>query len=96
MCRESAAMCDDGHPENVPARAVRGCQILTERFARPARADDREFENSSSATLAGVQQPGAPARRGWFITIEGPEGAGKTTQAETLADHLRSAASTCC
>jgi dTMP kinase len=26
--------------------------------------------------------------RGWFITIEGPEGAGKTTQASALADHL--------
>jgi dTMP kinase len=36
-----------------------------------------------------VQEPGAPARRGWFITVEGPDGAGKTTQAETLADHLR-------
>jgi dTMP kinase len=27
--------------------------------------------------------------RGWFITIEGPEGAGKTTQASALATHLR-------
>jgi dTMP kinase len=36
-----------------------------------------------------VQEPGAPARRGWFITVEGPDGAGKTTQAEMLADHLR-------
>ncbi len=26
--------------------------------------------------------------RGWFITIEGPEGAGKTTQAEALVRHL--------
>jgi dTMP kinase len=26
--------------------------------------------------------------RGWFITIEGPEGAGKTTQAAALASHL--------
>lgn len=26
--------------------------------------------------------------RGWFITIEGPEGAGKTTQADALASHL--------
>lgn len=32
-------------------------------------------------------RPGAPAR-GWFITIEGPEGAGKTTQAAALAKHL--------
>jgi dTMP kinase len=30
-----------------------------------------------------------PSRRGWFITIEGPDGAGKTTQAEGLAAHLR-------
>jgi dTMP kinase len=27
--------------------------------------------------------------RGWFITIEGPEGAGKTTQAARLEAHLR-------
>jgi dTMP kinase len=29
--------------------------------------------------------------RGWFITIEGPEGAGKTTQAVRLEAHLRDA-----
>ncbi|MEO8438328.1 MAG: dTMP kinase [Chloroflexota bacterium] len=32
-------------------------------------------------------RPGNPAA-GWFITIEGPEGAGKTTQADALAAHL--------
>ena len=36
-----------------------------------------------------MHEPGASTRRGWFITVEGPDGAGKTTQAETLADHLR-------
>jgi dTMP kinase len=36
-----------------------------------------------------VEGPGAPAVRGWFITVEGPDGAGKTTQAGALADHLR-------
>jgi dTMP kinase len=36
-----------------------------------------------------VIRPGAPYPRGWFITIEGPDGAGKTTQLERLADHLR-------
>ena len=35
-------------------------------------------------------RPGAPVR-GWFITIEGPEGAGKTTQAAALATHLEEA-----
>ena len=30
----------------------------------------------------------AAARRGTFITIDGPDGGGKTTQAERLADHL--------
>jgi len=33
-----------------------------------------------------VNRPATP--RGWFITIEGPEGSGKTTQAAALADHL--------
>ena len=35
----------------------------------------------------GVIRPGMPTR-GWFITLEGPEGAGKTTQAEALVAHL--------
>jgi dTMP kinase len=34
-----------------------------------------------------VTRPGTPAR-GWFITMEGPEGAGKTTQAAALVGHL--------
>jgi dTMP kinase len=38
-----------------------------------------------------VTRPGTPVRRGWFITIEGPDGAGKTTQAQRLAAHLRPA-----
>jgi dTMP kinase len=37
-----------------------------------------------------VTRPGAPDR-GWFITVEGPEGAGKTTQASALAAHLERA-----
>ena len=36
-----------------------------------------------------MEHPWAPDGGGWFITIEGPDGAGKTTQAEALADHLR-------
>ncbi len=34
-----------------------------------------------------MSRPGPPAG-GWFITIEGPEGAGKTTQGDALAAHL--------
>ena len=37
-----------------------------------------------------MASPRAPIR-GWFITIEGPEGAGKTTQAAVLARHLETA-----
>lgn len=33
---------------------------------------------------------GRPRRRGWFVTFEGPDGAGKTTQAERLATLARS------
>jgi dTMP kinase len=40
------------------------------------------------ATLAAMAGPETPAVRGWFITIEGPEGGGKTTQAERLGAHL--------
>ena len=36
-----------------------------------------------------MDAPGASVPRGWFITVEGPDGAGKTTQANALADHLR-------
>jgi len=32
--------------------------------------------------------PATPADRGWFVTIEGPDGGGKTTQAERLRAHL--------
>ncbi|HYH93791.1 MAG TPA: dTMP kinase [Candidatus Saccharimonadales bacterium] len=35
-----------------------------------------------------MSRTGRPATRGWFITIEGPEGGGKTTQAEQLGRHL--------
>jgi dTMP kinase len=36
-----------------------------------------------------VIRSGTSAQRGWFITIEGPDGAGKTTQTLGLAAHLR-------
>jgi dTMP kinase len=35
-----------------------------------------------------VTAPGSTRTRGWFITIEGPEGAGKTTQAQRLVAWL--------
>src|SRR3970282_1910721 len=34
----------------------------------------------------------APGVRGFFITLEGPDGAGKGTQARRLGEHLRRAA----
>jgi dTMP kinase len=44
-----------------------------------------------AATLGGVTRPASPPTRGWFITIEGPEGGGKTTQAARLEAWLRGA-----
>jgi dTMP kinase len=38
-----------------------------------------------------VTRPASPPAHGWFITIEGPEGAGKTTQAARLETWLRDA-----
>jgi dTMP kinase len=35
-----------------------------------------------------MSRPGTPAQRGAFITIDGPEGGGKTTLAERLRAHL--------
>ena len=38
-----------------------------------------------------MARPGTPAERGAFITIEGPEGGGKTTIAAWLRDRLHEA-----
>ena len=46
---------------------------------------------TGTVTLGGVTRPASPPARGWFITIEGPEGAGKTTQAARLETWLRDA-----
>jgi dTMP kinase len=45
----------------------------------------------STGTLGDVTRPASPPARGWFITIEGPEGAGKTTQAARLEAWLTEA-----
>jgi dTMP kinase len=43
-----------------------------------------------AVTLAAMERPSRPSDRGRLITIEGPEGGGKTTQAAKLEHHLRS------
>ena len=40
-------------------------------------------------TADDIDDKAATATRGWFITIDGPDGGGKTTQAERLVAHLR-------
>jgi len=56
-------------------------------YAAPASPDERTGRQGSVGYTRPVTRPAAPAH-GWFITIEGPEGAGKTTQADALARHL--------
>lgn len=51
--------------------------------------DHSVFQDGLVRYTRGVEDPGPPVRRGWFITVEGPDGAGKTTQAGVLARHLR-------
>lgn len=59
-------------------------------FALTSRSDQSVCPHAVRYTR-GVEPSGEQRRRGWLITVEGPDGAGKTTQAERLADHLRSA-----
>jgi dTMP kinase len=64
-----------GHP--------RACHL----FAPAVAADELGKGSKSVRYTPDVTRPATPAR-GWFITIEGPDGAGKTTQAAALAGHL--------
>lgn len=56
-------------------------------YAASPIPDERGERPGSVGYTRPVTRPGMPAR-GWFITIEGPEGAGKTTQAVALVGHL--------
>jgi dTMP kinase len=56
-------------------------------YAAPASSDERASRQGSVGYTRPVTRPAAPAH-GCFITIEGPEGAGKTTQADAVARHL--------
>src|SRR5258706_14444778 len=61
-------------------------------YAPDPRMDERRRSGRGpirAATLGGVARPASPPTRGWFITIEGPEGGGKTTQAARLEAWLR-------
>src|SRR3954462_84336 len=89
---------DARHPDRCRARVMGGQGSLLSCgagassgacpvFGAGSRMDERE--RGSGYTRPGI--PPVSHARGWFITLEGPEGAGKTTQAVALADHLAAA-----
>ena len=51
-------------------------------------AQGRRTSLGRSTTLAPMSRPATSAGPGAFITIDGPDGGGKTTQAERLGEHL--------
>jgi dTMP kinase len=65
------------------------CAAPDQQFVGACASDHSIFEAAPVRYTRDVEEPGAPNRRGWFITVEGPDGAGKTTQAEALTRHLR-------
>ncbi len=69
-------------PSTNGGRASQHCA-----YAAGSLSDDIFERDTGVGYTRSVTRPGVPIR-GWFITIEGPEGAGKTTQAAALAKHL--------
>lgn len=65
------------------------------RLGHRARAGTRPSRVWTSAmataTAAGPDLPAPPRKRGHFITLEGPEGVGKSTQSEILCRRLEKA-----
>jgi dTMP kinase len=57
-------------------------------FAPNPRRITRSWRHRRPIHSPRARSRGVPAAR-WFITVEGPDGAGKTTQAEILAGRLR-------
>lgn len=53
-------------------------------MTRPAAAST----GAVPTRLLGVRRTGPPGDHGWFVTLEGTEGGGKTTQADRLVAHL--------
>src|SRR3954447_7184995 len=89
---------DATHPDRFGARVMGGqgsllsCRAGASSGACPVFGAGRRMDerDGSSGYTRPVIPPVSHARR-WFITLEGPEGAGKTTQAAALADHLAAA-----
>ena len=61
------------------------CAASDLMFAILASPDHCLSEPALVRYTPAVEGPGASVRHGWFVTVEGPDGAGKTTQAEALA-----------
>lgn len=63
---------------------------MSQRPGTPAVRYTRQVERSGELRPTRSAIGSGEPNRGWLVTVEGPDGAGKTTQAHRLADHLRS------